>query len=172
LTAPEEENETADERVLLEAYRLAEQNLQSQLDIALAADQRAATFCGLVVAALAALVGLSDGGYENWFISASIMFFALSAVLSARAFMPVDFFVRGLPFDNFAEDINNKRNFSEVIGELAGHYDDCLAKNADRIKSNANLFRTALFCSLGGIVLLTIPTVLEPIMTALTEKNA
>ena len=158
-----------DERLVLEAYRLAEQNLQSQVDIALAADQKSATFCGLVVAALAALVGLSDLDNSHWTLSVSTLLLTASAVASALSLRPVQFFVRGLPFENFNDDIEASRDFLEVVKELSGIYDDCLTANKNKIRSNARLFRIAVYTALAGIVFLVFTTVIDPLLAELSS---
>ena len=191
-----------DERLVLEAYRLAEQNLQSQVDIARAADKKSATFCGLVVAALAALVGLSDldnfhwtlsvstllltfcglvvaalaalvglSDLDNshWTLSVSTLLLTASAVASALSLRPVQFFVRGLPFENFNDDIEASRDFLEVVKELSGIYDDCLTANKNKIRSNARLFRIAVYTALAGIVFLVFTTVIDPLLAELSS---
>lgn len=155
LETPELENG----RVIEEAYRLAEQNLQSQLDIALAADQRSVSFCGLVIAAVAAIIGLTDNNNLSWILGLSTLLLTSSAIMSALSFRPASFYVRGLPFENFKSDISDNKNYTEVISELASIYDDLISKNNKTIARNAKFFRFSLYLALLGLVLITVPVI-------------
>ncbi|WP_146193122.1 hypothetical protein [Maritimibacter sp. 55A14] len=158
----DEQTTLSSEKLLMEAYRLAEQNVQSQVDLALAADQRAASFCGLCIAAIAALVGLTDNQNTEWHTGIAAAMLSISAFLSAFALRPVKFHIRGLPFENFKEDIENKREFSEVIEDLGQIYDNLISENRKRIKRNARCFRCAIYCAILGLLFMVVPFSIQP----------
>ncbi len=163
-TSENSTSENSEERLLLEAYRLVQQNLQSQVIFALAMDQKSVTFCGLVVASLAALIGFSVGKNLHWSLELSMAFFAVSSACSALAIRPIKFFVPGLPFENFDDDITSKRLFLDVVKEYGRLLDECLEKNEKKMAGNTFLFKLAIVSALVGLFFLIFRAVFLPII--------
>jgi hypothetical protein len=139
-------------QVLLEACRLAEKNLENEVAIALAADQRATSFAGLIVATIAVLVGLNSNFFENFWLSASIFAFAISAVLSGAAARSVKVHTSGFRFDAFDEDISNKRPIKDILRDIGSYYDEGSKHNRAVIRRNSRFFNLALLLSAFGLV--------------------
>jgi hypothetical protein len=93
---------TAPENVVREIIRIAELQLQAQLTVTMAANQRAATLCGIFTTASVAALGgaaaaINTGGGKAIiaaaFVAAAMLFTA--SVLCVRALWPADFYIAG-----------------------------------------------------------------------------
>lgn len=132
-------------RVILESLRQSEDMLRSQMTIALAADARSLTFCGLVLAAASLLVGLAgDSGLPvAMYLAGGILYIA--AGLAGWTAMPVEWYAPGQKGGDFSEDIEQGKPFDAVALEMVAYTDKQIAKNeAVRRKRNIWLMRSAI----------------------------
>lgn len=151
-------SESTGETLIREAYRLAELNLESETQMLLASDQRATTFCGILIAAIA-FSASDDPMDESIFDNLSIVFLAFSAALAAYSARSIKVFTTGLRFDSFAEDISQNRGFRETIFELSQKYDECSTHNRNQIKFNAKIFNYSLILAVVGFMIAVVPHV-------------
>lgn len=142
-----------------EAFRLAEVNLQSEMSIALAADQRALAFCSLLIAAIAIVVG--TGGMANFGPSQgfALLFLTLAAIFAAFSARSAKIVVPGMLFEAFERDLSSNRSVEETLTELGSHYNESSVSNRKLIARNARVFNGSLFAALCGLVLLIWPAV-------------
>jgi len=138
-------------QLLVEACRLSEKNLENEIAIALAADQRAASFCGLIVASIAILVGLSENIRDSVSLTLSVGAFALSAVFAGAATRSVKVHAPGFKFDDFSEDISQARAMKDVLKDIGRHYDAGSKINRNVISRNARLFNFSLLLAAAGL---------------------
>ena len=152
-------SKTDEAALIAEAFRLAELNLQSETSIALASDQRASTFCGILIAAVAILASLSDQYKTSIFDDVAMVLFVAAASLAAFVARSTKISTTGLRFDSFAEDISAGRGFSQTISELGGHYDKASEANRRLIRSNSKLFNASLILAWLGLMLAIFPQI-------------
>ena len=124
---------------------MADQRVQAQLDAAIAADQRALVFAGLVAIAAAAFGGaaasaLTDNPPELFMgrlalLAAAGMLGAMfCAIVAAR---PVKWFFAGSQPANWSQDLATEKPFTESLGELLLDYDDRISKNERTMMVNS-----------------------------------
>ncbi|MDH2328698.1 hypothetical protein QCN27_17740 [Cereibacter sp. SYSU M97828] len=129
-------------QLVREMQRRAEQRLQAQQDIALAADARALTFCGLCLTAASLLIGLADGEMRIPMYAAGGYIY-VGAALAAYAARPTSWAAPGQPSDGYAEDLRDDRPIIEVISEVNAHIDDQILRNEKKLSENALIMRIA-----------------------------
>lgn len=143
-----DEHDTGD-LVLAEACRLAERNLDKEMQLALAADQRATSFTGLVLASISITIGLSDEMMESLPLIVAVLLLAISAVLSGAAARPTMLNV-SFQFRSFETDLRERYSIDKVRRQIGEIYDDYSDENRKVLKFNSRLFRTSLvFAGLG-----------------------
>jgi hypothetical protein len=140
----------ADLDTVREIIREAEGYLQSQLSLALAADQRASTMASLFTAAgaaiVAGLIGLAasehhDGQaplYVGGIVATGL--FIVAASLCIWSTWPVSFAVPGNEPESWYEDIGGPREFKLLLGEQAENYQKKIARNNETLRLNARRF--------------------------------
>ena len=137
----------ADETQLREIIRLAEAMLQSQQDFALAADQRAMSYAGLLSAVIGIIVSgafvfmFTDIGLGRVGVLFSVIAGALiySVFLATESALPVNFYTIGNTPKNWISDI--EKEFIVSLAEQAQHYDEMICHNRLLMEKNARKFR-------------------------------
>ena len=142
-----------------EAFRLAELNLESENTLMIAADQRATTFCGILVAALAIIASQYNADVSQWNDDLSLIVIGFAAALAAFSARSQKIFSTGLSFKSFDEDFANETRFESVLADLGHHYDDCSAKNREVLARNAKVFNASLFASMIGFAIGLFPNI-------------
>lgn len=146
--------------LILEMQRRAEQRLQAQLEIALASDARALTFCGLCLAAASLLVGLAAGGLEVAFYAAGIALF-FAAALAAAAGRSTKFGAPGQPGRGYDDDLAANRPFHDVVAEVTRHIDAQTEANERQAAANGKLLEYSMWLA-----------VLAPVIGLIALANA
>lgn len=131
------------EKLILETLRQSEKLLDAQLQIAVAADSRAMTFCGLTIAAASLLVGLADRTSFPlpMYIAALLLFIA--AVLAGLSARPVNWHAPGQKAADFDDDIEAARTLIEVAADMCSHNDEYITHNANILRLNGRLLWSA-----------------------------
>ena len=152
--------DSADPVLLEEIISQAEKRLQAQLELGKAADQRAMTFVGLLLAGVAVLAGLAFGdnsspGYRPALVCVAFGLIA-SAALACWSARPVEWDIVGNVPASFDEDIAAGRTFAETRAETAMHLQDMISKNHKALQSNGNWMTAAMIIALvsaaGGLI--------------------
>ncbi|MCT8330702.1 hypothetical protein [Albidovulum sediminis] len=147
------------EKLIREANRLAELQLTSQVEVMLAADQRATTFAGIMIAAVAVIAQRYESDHSFWHDDLGLVLLGLSAGLAAISARSIKVHVAGNAFSNFDEDIQNKREIGLLLRDLGKIYDDCSKSNKIKLRSNARLFNAALYLGILGFVVTIWPSI-------------
>lgn len=148
-------NDSSDVRI--EAYRLSEERLRSQLTSALASDQRCVQASSLSVASAAILASLSEQAAlpEAFLVGALVLLVA--AFLAAYAARPTDFYMPGAKYDDLQEDISKTRGLERVLRDL-GRYNDKHSDHNDRVMKRAGWFlRWSFWFSIAGVLTAILP---------------
>ncbi len=140
-----------------EGFRLAEKNLDSQISLALAADQRSITFCGILIAAIAIATSVNGGSAQSVIPSLGIVLLGISAGISAYSARPVKVFPSGYEISGIEEDLAENRSPSATRLDLAKEFEKSSRHNREVIKKNARAFKWALITSCMGFGLLIWP---------------
>ena len=156
------------EKLILEANRLAELQLTSQVDVMLASDQRATTFAGIMIAAVAVIAQIYESDRSFWYDDLGLVLLGLSAGLAAVSARSIKVHVAGNAFSNFDEDIQNKREMGLVLRDLGKIYDDCSKLNKAKMRSNARLFNAAIYLGILGFVVTMWPSI-SSLLTSIVE---
>lgn len=138
--------ESADATTLAEIIRQAESRLAGQLQAAIAADQRALTFSGLLVAsiaALAAVVGTAkDPPLPAVLVATLLGLGAAAALWSAR---PTRWWFAGTePFQWLPDLTDPAKRLHASMAEMAAHYDAALHCNSRSMRRAAWAMRISL----------------------------
>ncbi|OYU18709.1 MAG: hypothetical protein CFE34_09090 [Rhodobacteraceae bacterium PARR1] len=138
------------ESLLREATRLAELSLTAQVDLMLAADQRATTFAGIMIATVAIIA--QDIGKVPDALSddLGLILLGVSAALAAYSARSVKIHIGGNSFSSFAEELKSNRDLALLLRDLGEIYDQCSAKNRTTMKRNSNFFNTSLYIGILG----------------------
>jgi len=147
---------SASPELLAEIVREAEVRLQAQLTGAVAADQRAMTFTGLLLAAAGALIGAALASAARGaelagpiFVTAvGLVLAAILAVISAR---PVDWDYSGNTPGGWVKHIADGHDLNQGLAAMADHYADMIEANEKVIASNAAWIRASM-----GMALLSV----------------
>lgn len=134
-----------------EAYRLSEQRLQSQFSAALAADQRAMTAAGMLIAAAAILTALADNASASWAMIVGAAGLALAALLAWFSARPQDFYAPGALFEDLAEDIACRASLAVVRSDLGKFNDKHARQNARAMDRSANMMSFAFVIALASV---------------------
>jgi hypothetical protein len=147
---------TAPDDMLAEIIREAEARLAAQLTAAIAADQRAMTFAGLMLAAAAALTGAALSASPQAVLTLPIIVSALGlfltsalAVASAR---PVAWDYVGNEPSCWLRDINPAAELKLSLAEMADHYDGMIKDNEAAIAARAFWLRLSMGSALVSIL--------------------
>lgn len=144
-------------KIIAEAYRLSEKKLETQMNLAISSDQRAVTFSGILIAAVAIQVSLSTTGEIDIYNNLAIVFFVLAAGFSAFVARSTKITATGMKFSDFEDDIKDSRSYEDAISQLGAHYDDALGENLRLITMNGRLFNVSLIFAACGLVLTVLP---------------
>lgn len=134
----------------LEAYRLSEKSLEMDLTTALAADQRAMTFAGLLLGAATLLAGLFDDQSPNYWMLVAALVFVVAAVVAGLAAKPVQFYAPGSKYGYLQDDIDADRDFHEVLAELGRYNDLHTDRNREVIKRNGSMLTLSFMIGVVG----------------------
>ena len=136
--------------LLREATRLAELSLTAQVDLMLAADQRATTFAGIMIATVAIIA--QDIGKVPDALSddLGLILLGVSAALAAYSARSVKIHIGGNSFSSFAEELKSNRDLALLLRDLGEIYDQCSAKNRTTMKRNSIFFNTSLYIGILG----------------------
>lgn len=115
------------EKLIRESIVQAEKLLDAQMAVALAADSRAMTFCGLCIAGASLLLGVEgEPDIKVGMYVASVVLYVAAAVSGWRG-LPVDWYATGYKPQAFASDIASDKPLPillQEMGEQANRYID------------------------------------------------
>ena len=149
------------ENIIREANRLAELQLTSQIQVMLAADQRATTFAGIMIAAVAITAQRYQADSSLWHDDLGLVLLGISAGLAAVSARSIKVHLAGNAFSNFDDDIQNNREIKLVLRDLGKIYDECSKFNKAKMKCNARFFNSALSLGILGFVVTMWPSILS-----------
>lgn len=146
--------ESASPVMLAEIIREAESLLDEQRTVAVAADQRAVTFAGLLVAAIGAMVGAvaSLGGHAPKAIVLVATTISVAAGLALWSARPTEWKFRGNAPSQWTPDIIGEREMHASMAEMAMHYDAASALNDRAISSAARAMRASMLLTALSVV--------------------
>lgn len=134
--------------VLGEIIREAEARLQAQLTAAVAADQRAMTFAGLMLAAAAAMIGAVLGASPDATITVPIFATALglfgSSILAAIGARPVQWDFVGNSPRSWVSSVANGQSLQAGLADMADFYADMIDDNETAIARAAFWIRLSM----------------------------
>ena len=139
-------------KLILEAYRRSEERLRSQKEMAIAADQRAMTFAGFMIAAATVLGGFAFSATIKGpiiFTSALLIVSAFLAVLSAS---PAQFGTTGGKFTEWKTDVDEDIPFEFVLKQVGGFQDEDIEDNEVVMSGNAKLMNGSIFFAIASII--------------------
>ena len=145
--------------LIREAMRNGEDYLRTQMQIALAADQRAISLGGILAAAASVVLGflftdtdrLTDAlSYVCLFLSIGL---GIASGLAFYAARPVPMKSIGNTPSNWYEDIKNERPLSEAILEEVHYIDKSIIENTIIIEKNAEFFKFAMITAAATVVI-------------------
>jgi len=144
-------------KVLDEIIRQAEARLQAQLTAAIAADQRAMTFAGLMLAAAAAFIGASFGAAQNealalpvYITGVGLIVSAVFAVIGAR---PVDWDFVGNTPRSWISSVASGQSLHDGLADMANFYAEMIEENETAITGAAFWIRLSMWCALASLVI-------------------
>lgn len=144
------------EKLILETLRQTEDLIRSQTEIALAADSRALTFCGILVAAATLMIGLAGGSAMGTGMVWGGITLLFSAALTGLAARPVTWRALGQKGEDFRKDIEDARQFIDVVAEMVMLNDRYIMLNDRVLQKNGRLmwagYLTAITAPVIGIV--------------------
>lgn len=133
----------ADKDKLDEIIREAELLLDAQTALATAADQRALTFAGLLVAAVAALVGAALAAHPQSLPVVSLSAIAagllVASALSLWSARPVNWYPAGNRPGAWLEDIEEGDSLHNGRAAMAEYYEQMISRNEERITAAGRL---------------------------------
>jgi hypothetical protein len=149
---------TDDKRLTyLEAYRLSEERLRSQLTAALASDQRAVQVASIAVATAAIMTTLSSQATVPMAHILGALFLIFASFLAAFAARPTDFYMPGAKFNDFELDLEEQRSFERVIRDMAKFNDKHSDDNDKRMKRSGWFLRWSYWFSVAGVMIALVP---------------
>lgn len=146
----------SDEKLKL-ILRQAEERLAAQLQVALAADQRAMTFASILLAAAAVLIAWDGTDTLWWPKLILIAAFTVAGGFSLWAASPIGWELVGNTPEAWVEDIAEGNAGDDAKhsanAAMAAHYAKMIGDNEMSLTGNANWFRTAKAISFVGVLL-------------------
>ena len=147
--------DSADPPLLEEIISQAEKRLQAQLELGKAADQRAMTFAGMLLAGVAILTGLTFGEEALTAQQPAFVLLTVGLIVSAGLALwsarPVDWDIPGNVPESYLEDIQAKLDFQGTRSETAFHLQDMISKNHDKLRCNGNWMTASMTIALVSI---------------------
>jgi len=138
-------------QLILEAYQRSERMLQAQLTMALAADARALTFSGLLLAAASILGGMASGGGSVSLVAgAGALPLVIAAGLAGFSARPVDFYIPGGKYEQIQHDIDTNRGQMDLLSDLAQKNDKSIRHNSKLLRSNGRFMLAAFWVAVVG----------------------
>jgi hypothetical protein len=152
--------DSADAKLLEEIISQAEKRLQAQLELGKAADQRAMTFAGMLLAGVAILSGLAFGDHPLTTQRPSLIVLAVGLIMSASLALwsarPIDWDIIGNEPEGFLDDIARGLTLSATRPETALNLQDMITKNDQRMRGYSACMKVsmgiAVSSAVGGIV--------------------
>jgi hypothetical protein len=147
----------AEPTLVQEICRLAEAQLAAQLQLAIAADQRAAVLAGFFGAAATGIVGAIATVVEfrtnrTLFLgsaeTAAMLLFA--AVWCIFALLPIGVWTPGNQPSEWYADVTAKKSLVESMGQQAAFYDDHIDENNSTLANNAGWLRLGAVYGVGA----------------------
>jgi hypothetical protein len=143
--------------VLNEIIRQAEARLQAQLTAAIAADQRAMTFAGLLLAAAAAMIGTGLGASPDAKLTVPVFVTGLglfvSATLAIVAARPVDWDFVGNTPSAWIGSIADKQTLHDALSDMATFYAEMIDNNETAIADAAFWIRLSMGSALASLLI-------------------
>jgi len=143
------------------ALELSEKRLASQTAAALAADTRAMSLAGIMVAASAILVSFAENTPIPIATFVGALFLLGSGIVAARSARPIKFMMPGMNYSDFEEDLENDAPLEQVIEELGSHNDDSSRINDEVMEHNGELLKFSFRLAFAGIVVATLPQIVS-----------
>jgi len=145
--------------LIREATRNGEERLRVQMQIALAADQRAVSLGGILAAAASVVLGflLTDANRLDGATSYICLFLSVglcsASVLAFYSVRPVSMRFAGNKPSNWRDDIESDKPIVDALLEQMSHIDNAIDLNEAVINSNAKAFGWAMATAAGTVAL-------------------
>lgn len=156
-------NNTSD--IIREAFNQSEKNLEFEISLGVAADQRAMAFCGWMVGASALLTGLAENSDSSGgSLYSGAFFLILSAALAGYSARPIQMRAPGAKFSDLEEDIQKDVPFNDVLTEMGSHNDKDSTENRAKLAFNGKLILASYCIAIFGLcipVIVKLPTLLS-----------
>ncbi len=129
------------EKLILEAYRRSDERLAAQSSLALAADGRAMSFAGVMIASSTILAGMSLTSQYMVGVLAASACLLVSACAAAWSAMPVKFAVPGNEYIDWQDDLTGDVAYLAAIESILVAQDEHIADNDTTLDWNAKLLK-------------------------------
>lgn len=144
---------TSDLDVKREAVRQSEKQIETQLQLAIASDQRAIQFCAALGVAITIAASVKADTVCAAFLQiAAILMLAAAAIMSAYSFRPISVDGPGGRAGPFLE--RNFEDAAELLDAIARRNDRKISENGVASGDNASAFRCAMKLGVAGLFLL------------------
>jgi hypothetical protein len=140
--------DSADPALIEEIISEARARLEVQLTAAIAADQRAMTFAGLLFAGTAVLVGLALGkdaqpAHEHPLLCVAAGF-VIAAALACLTARPTGWHQLGNYPSSFEDDVQNNLKLADTRAQTAANYEKMLKENEATLQLNGWFMRASM----------------------------
>ena len=150
----------SDPETIQEIVREGEAYLAGQLTLATSADQRATILGGVYVAAGTAIMAglisaIASGGATIGIVIGALIaagLFLVGAGLCISTALPAKFFLPGTPPEHWYEDLDDRKELHEALGEQAENYQSEIQANSNLLKRNAPRFLAGAICGIAAPV--------------------
>jgi hypothetical protein len=144
--------DSAESDLLEEIISQGERRLQAQLELGKAADQRAMTFAGILLAAVALLAGLAFGEHPLQEQQLAFVCLGLGLLISSSLALwsarPIAWEIAGNTPESYDEDIAANRKLSETRPETAMHLQEMIGNNHEKLRWNGNWMKASMMIAL------------------------
>lgn len=147
--------ESATSEYIDEIIRQAELRLEAQLSAALAADQRAMTFAGLLFAGIAVLMGGGGISISSTYFQPALIFcigFALAAGCASWSARPAKWHYVGNFPASWNDDLSEGISFAESRRETATHFQEMLELNERALTRASRWMRASMILAISSVV--------------------
>ena len=138
--------------LIREAYRRGERRLESQLALALAADARALSFGGLMVAAAAILGAVAVDATVSAPLFTAALVLVIAAAIAMYSARPNGMYVPGGSLSQIRKEIDNDDDYFVALLEMAEQMEEYESENSAILKRNGRIVFTAYLVALLAVL--------------------
>lgn len=149
------------QKLILEAARLSERNLEAELAISIAADQRAAGLCGFLITALSIVASFSGHVQNKAGVFFSIFLLMIALILAGMSMRSIKMRAPGARFSDCEDEISKKVPIEDLMMAYGQFNDLHSRENRAKISRNARLFNGSLAFSFSSVVIFSMIRLVE-----------